>query len=80
MGDQFGRAEAIKLFKVREHQRQLRASDYNGLKEVLQDPSTMDDEVSVLRTDKMFILTSTRVGGEQYMSEQLYDFIAISNR
>lgn len=67
--DHFCKAEAAKMSWFREHQGQLGASDYRQLQELLGDSGITKYEGSVVRSSRLLLLLSTRVGEEREMRQ-----------
>lgn len=78
--DQFLRTEAKNLSFLREHQGQLRASDYSRLRESAGGSERMEEQATIVRANKLFILPWTHINGERYMPQQMHDTIEISNK
>lgn len=78
--DQFCQAETEILSYPKQNQANQRASDYSGLRELLWNRCRMEEEVSVVRGGRLFILPSNRTGVEQYMGHQMHDIIANSSK
>lgn len=77
--DQYCNVGAERLKFLRCNQDALRAADYRSLTKQLRDPRNTGDKTNVVRAGRMFILLPTYVGGDQYVRQNMHNFIAISN-
>ena len=78
--DQFCKVEAGRLSYLRHNQTQLRAADYTALRDSLGYSGSAEDEADAVRAGRLFILPSTYIGGDRYMTHQMHDTIAMSNQ
>lgn len=84
MVDQFLETGAEKLSYLSEHQEQLRASEYIRMRRLLGDSGRSEEEASLLRGNRLFILSSTHAGLISCLLCRIWhkrqDIIAISNK
>ena len=78
--DQYCEIDAGRLYYLRHNEQALHASDYTALREFLHEFRRGEEEDDAVRTGRFFILPSTHIGGDRYMSQQMHEVIPISNK
>lgn len=72
--------EAKILFYFRQNHTQIRTGDYTLLRDRVWDSGHAQDESDSVQARERFNLSSTYIGGDNYVRQQMYDTITLSNQ